>query len=80
VGQALPLKNTMGDKITKDEAKIESASNMNIALTTNVSCSRPTIHICTHLLRTEALYTITVRSNLWCRLMHIILAGWVLTH
>jgi len=65
VGQALALKNIVRDKIAKVEVKIESASNVNIALTTYVSCSRPTIHTCAHLLRTEVFYTITViRSNL----------------
>ena len=50
VGQALALKNIVRDKIAKVEVKIEYASNVNIALTTYVSCSRPTIHTCAHLL------------------------------
>jgi hypothetical protein len=48
VGQAMVLKKIVEDKIAKDDVKIEPASNMNIAPTTYVSISRPTIYTCAH--------------------------------
>jgi hypothetical protein len=57
VGQALALKKIVQDKIAKGEVKIEPASNKNIASTTYVSSSRPTIYTCAHLLQTEPFYT-----------------------
>ena len=48
VGQALALKKIVEDKIAKGDVKIERASNMNIAPTTYVSSSRPTIYTCAH--------------------------------
>ena len=48
VGQALSLKKIVEDKMAKFDVKIEPASNMNIAPTTYVSSSRPTIYTCAH--------------------------------
>ena len=48
VGRALALKKIVEDKIAKGDVKIERASNMNIAPTTYVSSSRPTIYTCAH--------------------------------
>jgi len=48
VGQALALKKIVEDKIVKGDVKIEPANNMNIAPTTYVYSSRPTIYTCAH--------------------------------